>query len=89
MSLGKEKTSLHPILPEADVQALVVNYLADPIFDNLRVLVLIPDQTRTAAVESGRRDPVSSQKLTAAWPVTADTVGGGARCDGLNRNKDA
>ena len=43
-----EKTSLHPILPEADVQALVANYLADPIFDNRRVLVLIPDHTRTA-----------------------------------------
>ena len=43
-----EKTSLHPILPEADVQALVANYLADPIFDNRRVIVLIPDHTRTA-----------------------------------------
>ncbi len=43
-----EKTSLHPILSEADVRALVANYLADRIFDNRRVLVLIPDHTRTA-----------------------------------------
>ena len=43
-----EKMSLHPILSEADIQTLVANYLADPIFDNRRVLVLIPDHTRTA-----------------------------------------
>jgi nickel-dependent lactate racemase len=48
MSLGMEKTSLHPILSEADIQTLVAHYLADPIFDNRRVIVLIPDHTRTA-----------------------------------------
>ena len=50
-----EKTSLHPILPEADVQALVANYLADPIFDNRQVLVLIPDHTRTGTLAGYRR----------------------------------
>jgi nickel-dependent lactate racemase len=48
MSLGMEKTNLHPILSEADIQTLVAQYLADPIFDNRRVIVLIPDHTRTA-----------------------------------------
>ena len=43
-----EKTNLHPILSEADIQTLVAQYLADPIFDNRRVIVLIPDHTRTA-----------------------------------------
>ena len=43
-----EKTNLHPILSEADIQTLVAHYLADPIFDNRRVIVLIPDHTRTA-----------------------------------------
>ena len=43
-----EKTSLHPILSAEDTQTLVADYLADPIFDNRRVLVLIPDHTRTA-----------------------------------------
>ena len=56
MSLSMEKTSLHPILPEADVQALVANYLADPIFDNRQVLVLIPDHTRTGTLAGYRRD---------------------------------
>ena len=48
MSLGVEKTNLHPILSDTATQALVTDYLADPIFNNRRVLVLIPDHTRTA-----------------------------------------
>jgi len=48
MSLGVDKTNLHPILSDAATQDLVTDYLADPIFNDRRVLVLIPDHTRTA-----------------------------------------
>jgi nickel-dependent lactate racemase len=48
MSLGMDKTNLHPILSDAAIQDLVTDYLADSIFNDRRVLVLIPDHTRTA-----------------------------------------
>ncbi len=43
-----ETPSAHPILSAADVRELVAGSLAEPVYDNRRVLVLIPDHTRTA-----------------------------------------
>lgn len=48
MNLEMKRTNQQSLLTITNIQNLVAEYLSDPIYDNRRVLVLIPDHTRTA-----------------------------------------